>query len=156
MQVNVKSKTPGQRGLPKKPVPRAFVSRAGVEGDYNVYRQEERRGDPDCALLVMPIETIRELNSEGWPVHPGDLGENLTTTGIPYASFTVGKTFAVGGAKFQISKACDPCDNLYLLPYVGDSRGPGFLKVMLGRRGWYARVVREGRVKPGDPVIEEL
>lgn len=103
----------------------------------------------------MPIETIRELNSEGWPIKPGDLGENFTTRGIPYQAFGLGKVFAAGMMRFQISKVCDPCDNLFLLPYVGASRGPGFLKVMLGRRGWYARVLEEGRVKTGDRLTEE-
>jgi len=154
-QVNAKPKTDTERGLPKKPVGFARVTSGGVVGDYNVYRHEERHDDPDSALLVFPIETIRDLNSEGWPVKPGDLGENLTTTGIPYSSFAVGKTFGAGGVRFQISRACDPCDNLYLLPYVGEAKGPEFLRAMLGRRGWYARVLQEGVVRPGDPITEQ-
>jgi len=153
-QINVKPQTKGEHGLPKKPVDSAFVTRAGVEGDFNVYRHEERRDDPDQALLIMPLETIRKLNSEGWPIKPGDLGENFTTRGIPYGEFGVGKVFSAGGVRFQISKACDPCNNLFLLPYVGSSRGPKFLKVMLGRRGWYARVLEEGRVDAGDRLME--
>jgi MOSC domain-containing protein YiiM len=154
-RINVKSQTKGEHGLPKKQVDSAFVARAGIEGDFNVYRHEECRDDLDQALLIMPIETIGELNSEGWPIKPGDLGENFTTSGIPYQAFAVGKVFGAGEARFQISKACDPCDNLFLLPYVGESKGPGFLKVMLGRRGWYARVLEEGRVRAGDRLIEE-
>ena len=123
-------------------------------GDFNVYRHEEIGDDPDSAILIMPVEMIEELNSEGWPVKPGDLGENLTTSGIPYSSFSVGKTFTAGKVRLQISRACDPCDNLFLLPYVQKLRGPAFLKTMLGRRGWYARVVEEGWVKTGDPVAE--
>ena len=132
----------------------AFVTFAGVRGDYNVYRQEELGGDPDSALLIFPSETISELNSEGWPVRPGDLGENLTPSGVPYSSFAAGKTFTAGEVTFQISRACDPCDNLLTLPYLGAKRGPAFLKTMLGRRGWYARVLKEGRVRRGDPLAE--
>ena len=152
LQVNAKPQTKGEHGLPKRPVASAIVSRAGVEGDFNVYRHEEQEDEPDQALMIMPIETIRELNDEGWPVRPGDLGENLTTSGIPYESFSIGKTFIAGGVRLQISKPCEPCTRLYSLPYVGKSKGPGFLKVMLGRRGWYARVVVEGRVRAGDSV----
>jgi MOSC domain-containing protein YiiM len=151
-RINVKALVQGERGLPKKPVDSAFVSFAGVQGDFNVYRHEEREDDPDSALLIMPIETIKELNSEGWPIKPGDLGENFTTTGIPYGSFAVGKVFTAGEVRFQISRACDPCDNLFLLPYVGQSRGPKFLKTMLGRRGWYARVLKEGRIRAQDRI----
>ena len=153
-QINVKARTPGERGLPKGSVDSAFVGRGGLVGDFNVYRHEEIEDDPDSAVLIMPVETIEELNSEGWPVKPGDLGENLTTSGIPYSSFSVGKTFTAGKVRLQISRACDPCDNLFLLPYVQKLRGPAFLKTMLGRRGWYARVVEEGWVKTGDPVAE--
>ena len=154
LQLNVKPQTPGEHGLPKKPVASAMVTKRGVEGDFNVYRQEKLRGDPDSALLIMPIEKIRELNSEGWPIKPADIGENLTTSGIPYDSFAVGRIFTAGGVRFQISRACDPCTNLYLLPYVGKTKGPEFLKLMLGRRGWYARVLQEGRVNTGDRISE--
>lgn len=151
-QISVKPHVKGEYGLPKKPVDLAHVTRAGVQGDFNIYRHEEMDDDPDQAILIMPIETIEKLNEEGWPVRPGDLGENLTTSGIPYESFSIGKTFIAGGVRLQISKPCEPCTRLYSLPYVGKSKGPGFLKVMLGRRGWYARVVVEGRVRAGDSV----
>jgi MOSC domain-containing protein YiiM len=153
-QINVKPKTRVERGLPKVHVESAFVSRKGIRGDFNVYRHEVLKDDPDSALLVIPLETIEELNLEGWPVKPGDLGENITTRGVSYSSFSIGKTYAIRGVSFQISRACDPCDNLYLLPYVGKSKGPRFLKTMLGRRGWYARVLEEGWVAKGDPIIE--
>ena len=149
-QINVKPQTKGEHGLPKKPVTSALVTRTGVEGDFNVYRHKEREDDPDQALLIMPVETIEELNEEGWQVKPGDLGENFTTSGLPYTAFSVGKMFAAGEIRFQISRACEPCTNLYSLPFVGESKGPDFLKVMLGRRGWYAKVILEGRVKAGD------
>ncbi len=153
-QVNLKNRTPGEHGLPKNPVSSAFVGKAGVEGDFNVFRHEERKDDPDQALLIMPIEMIKELNSEGWPIKPGDLGENFTTVGVSYKSFAPGKIYDAGGVRLQISKACDPCNNLYLLPYVGKTRGHEFLKLMLGRRGWYARVLSEGQVKHGDRIEE--
>lgn len=153
-QINVKPPTKGERGLPKAPVDSAFVTREGVKGDFNVYRHEELNDDPDSALLLVPMETIAELNAEGWPIKPGDLGENFTTSGIQYSSFTVGKVFKVGEVRLQISRACDPCDNLFLLPYVGRSKGPQFLKVMLHRRGWYARVLHGGWVRKGYQITE--
>ena len=154
-QINAKPKTGTERGLPKKPVSSASVTVGGVVGDYNVYRHDELDDDPDSALLLFPVEMIGQLNKEGWPVKPGDLGENLTTSGIPYSQFAIGKTYTAGGIRFQISRACDPCNNLYRLPYVGKTRGPEFLKVMLGRRGWYARVLQEGRVRAGDVIAED-
>jgi MOSC domain-containing protein YiiM len=152
VRLGVKSRVPGQRGLPKPEAPQVRVTSAGVEGDYNVWRQEERGGDPDYALLVIPKETLDQLNREGWPVRPGDLGENITTVGLPYAAFQPPCRFRAGTVVAEVSKACDPCDNLTLLPYVGRARGPEFLKAMMGRRGWYARVVSPGEIRAGDPL----
>lgn len=154
-QLNVKAKTPGSRGLPKTPVSSVRILKNGLEGDYNVYRHDILSDDPDSAVLLMPLETINELNNEGWPIKPGDIGENITTNGIPYFQMSPGKTLRIGSeVVIQISRACDPCSNLYLLPYVGDKKGPSFLKVMLGRRGWYARVIQEGTVRKGDEIRE--
>ena len=150
-----KPEVSGERGLPKPSVREAFVSFGGIAGDFNRYRHDEKKDDPAMALLIMPRETLAELEREGWPVRSGDLGENITTEGIPYPEFAPGRRFRAGAMEFEVSKACTPCDNLYRLPYVGAARGPEFLKVMLDRRGWYARVVREGWVHAGD-LIERV
>lgn len=147
-----KPEVTGEHGLPKPSVPEAFASRSGFRGDFNRYRHEEKRDDPDMALLIVPRETLGDLGREGWPVKSGDLGENITTEGVAYDAFRPGRRFRMGEVTFQVSKACTPCENLYLLPYVGTARGPEFLKVMLNRRGWYARVLHEGWVRTGDRI----
>jgi len=151
-ELHRKAEIAGEHGLPKPSVSEALVSRSGLRGDFNRYRHEEKKDDPAMALLLVPRETLSELSREGWPVRPGDLGENFTTEGIPYNAFTPGRRFRAGEVMFEISKACTPCDNLFLLPYVGPARGAEFLKVMLDRRGWYARVLHEGRVRAGDRI----
>lgn len=151
-RIHRKPQTPGQRGLPKVSVEEVAVTTAGLDGDYNVYRHDEKADDPGMAVLVVPLETLHELNREGWPVRPGDLGENVTSVGLAYDAFAPGRRFRVGGVVLEVTKPCTPCDNLYGLPYIGPSRGPEFLKVMLDRRGWYAKVVEEGRVRRGDPI----
>lgn len=152
-QMNVKPEVRGERGLPKTPVDRALVRRTGLVGDFNRYRREEAHDDPAMAVLLMPMETIQELNKEGWPIKPGDIGENFTTSGISYDAFAAGKRFRIGKAVVRITKACDPCSNLYLLPYVGKDKD--IVKAMYRRRGWYASVEQEGEVLKGD-AIEEL
>ncbi|HTP56350.1 MAG TPA: MOSC domain-containing protein [Thermoplasmata archaeon] len=150
--LHAKPRTPGEHGLPKPSVPRVAVRGDGVEGDYNVYRQEEKHGDPRMAVLLIPAETLEEFRRDGWPVRPGDLGENVTTRGLSYEALAPPGRFEVGRAVLEISKACTPCDNLHLLPYVGPSRGAEFVRTAVGRRGWYARVVREGEIQVGDPI----
>ena len=150
-QINVKPETVGERGLPKRPVDSVTVTRAGLVGDFNRYRHEEEHDNAKMAVLIMPLEMIQQLNSEGWPIKPGDLGENFTTKGIAYEKFAVEKKYAIGEAIVQISKVCDPCSNLYQLPYVGKTNSH-FVKTMTGRRGWYATVEREGLVRKGDQI----
>lgn len=147
-----KPETGSEHGLPKPTARALHITHAGVEGDFNRYRHEEQHDEPNQAVLFMPVETIRSLNSEGWPIREGDIGENITTEGIPYDDFHPGDKFRAGESVLEVSKPCVPCTNLYLLPYVGEAKGPGFLKTMLGRRGWYASVVREGWVRTGDAI----
>ena len=151
-RLGAKSRVEGEHGLPKPELPEARITVRGVDGDYNLYRETKRGGDPEMALLLLPEETIEELNRGGWPVRPGDLGENVTTSGIPYGRLAPPRQLRLGEVVVQTTKPCEPCDNLCLLPYVGRERGPAFLKAMLGRRGWFAKVVREGVVRKGDAI----
>ena len=82
------------------------------------------------AILVYPMETIQELNQEGWPVQPGDIGENLTVEGYAHDSFKVGQQYIAGDATIEISLECDPCTNLGLLPYVGQKHTTTFIKTI--------------------------
>jgi len=152
LQINVKDIKAGKPGLPKYPIDRAYLSSAGVEGDFNHYRTSDLQGDPDQALLIMTIDAIERLNQEGWPIEPGHIGENVTVDGIAYDDFTPGRQVRVGDAIVEITKACTPCVNLYKLPYIGEERGPEFLRAMNNRRGWYARVVEQGDIAPGATV----
>ncbi len=154
-EIHRKPETRGEHGLPKPTVPSARVTFAGLEGDFNRWRHETQHDDSGMAILVVPKETLEQLNREGWPVRTGDLGENITSSGIPYDAFAPGRRFRVGDSVIEVTKACTPCDNLYLLPYVGPAKGPEFLRVMMGRRGWYAKVIREGVVRAGDPLVPE-
>lgn len=152
LRLNIKGAQPGAHGLPKHPVPSAQLDFEGFSGDFNRYRHEELRDEADSAVLLLPIETVRDLQRDGWPVEPGHLGENVTTEGVPYNDLNPGSVWSIGSAVVRVTRACDPCTNLYLLPYVGPTRGPAFVKTMVGRRGWYARVVDPGVVRVGDPI----
>ncbi|MCB1325103.1 MAG: MOSC domain-containing protein [Spirochaetales bacterium] len=142
----------GEGGLYKPSIPEGQIGQAGLEGDFNHFRAARLKGDPDQALLLMPWETLEELNNEFWPVQPGDLGENFTTRGIKHDEFQPGQRYRIGDALIEVTRLCDPCRNLYKLSYVGSMGGAEFLKTLVGRRGWYARVLKPGLVRAGDPV----
>ena len=152
VRLSVKPATPGEPGLPKHAVPALAVGVFGAEGDFNRYRAREMPGDRDQALLLMTLEVLGQLRQEGWPVQPGDLGENVTLDGVPESRLVPGVRLRQGDVELEVSKACDPCTELYTLPYVGPDRGPAFVRTMLKWRGWYARVLAPGTLDLERPV----
>ena len=93
-----------------------------------------------------------KLNGENWPIKRGDIGENFTISGIVHSHFSPGQQFQLGECILEISFECDPCHNLAVLPYVGEDKLNEFIKTLMHRRGWYAKVIKEGTVKTGDPI----
>ncbi|MBT3590539.1 MAG: MOSC domain-containing protein [Candidatus Marinimicrobia bacterium] len=152
LQINVKPNVFNEHGLPKIPVDDVFVSNMGVSGDYNNYRTNKKDRNPDMAVLLYPDESIKELNGENWPIKRGDIGENFTISGILHSHFSPGQQFQLGECILEISFECDPCHNLAVLPYVGEDKLNEFIKTLMHRRGWYAKVIKEGTVKTGDPI----
>ena len=150
--MSVKPNTPGERGLPKRAVVRLELRATGATGDCNHYRAERLPGDLDQAVLVLTAEVLTALAAEGWPIRPGDLGENLTLADIPESALQPGARLRLGDVLLEISHACDPCTELYALPYVGAARGPELIRTLHGRRGWYARVLHPGIVDMTTPV----
>jgi kynurenine formamidase len=62
-QINL---SPG--GVPKRPVPTARVTRAGIEGD--AHRHAEQHGGPDRALCLFSLEQIeRSIAPAEWATH---------------------------------------------------------------------------------------
>lgn len=155
VRISAKPKTEGERGIPKIAVDNAFVKKEGIDGDYNNYRTAKKNATLDRALLIMPLSTLDELNKEGWPVKPGDIGENLTIDGIAYSQLKKGRRYSAGDVVFEITTPATPCKNLALLSYVGQEKITEFMRTLVDRRGWYAKVLREGKIKKGMP-LEEL
>ncbi len=153
LSINTKSKTEGERGVPKYHVDEAMVERLGFVGDYNKYRSESKGNSPDRAVLIMSEDILNQLRSEGWPVQNGDLGENITIADIDYKSIKIGDKFRLGDVEIQITEACRPCVNLGVLPYV-DTRVKEFIETLKGRRGYYAKVLKEGNLNVSDTITK--
>lgn len=155
-RLGIKPGVAGEVGLPKRAVAALRFTAAGAEGDYNHYRATELDGDPDQAVLVVTEDLLAQLASEGWPVQPGDLGENLTLRGVAESALSAGVLLETGAVTILLTRPCDPCTNLYALPYVGARNGPAFLKATVGRRGWYGKVVAPGEIRTGAAVTLRL
>lgn len=159
IRINVKNKEKYKEtgyitGLPKFEVSEAEITKSGVADDYNDYRSKSKKNTPDRAVLIMTIDAMKQLEKEGWAVKPGDIGENLTIDEMPYDSFEIGNKYAVGGVELQITEKCNPCTRLANLPYIGKERVNEFIKTIKNRRGWYAKVLKEGLVQKGDKITQ--
>src|SRR3954468_13106895 len=109
VQLSLKPREGRARGLPKRAVGQLTITTDGVEGDFNRWRTEKANGDPDQAVLLHSVEGLAQLRAEGWPIEPGDLGENLTVADLPGDLLRPGARIESGAVILEVSKACDPC-----------------------------------------------
>ena len=146
VQVNV---SPG--GVPKHPVAEARVGRLGLDGD--AHNHDAVHGGPHRAVSLFAIEAIERVRADGHPgVVPGAVGENLTTVGIELSTLELGTRLAIGGEVIlEISGPANPCDVIKGAFAAGKS---GRISILLhpSDSRMYARVEREGVVRPGDPI----
>jgi MOSC domain-containing protein YiiM len=103
----------------------------GVEGCAH------RRGGKRNVLFV----AAEDLEALG--VSPGAVKENFTIRGADVMRWPVGQRLAIGGAEFEISMVCDPCELM-------EEIRPGLQAEIEGRRGMLARVLKTGKVSVGD------
>lgn len=111
-------------------------------------------GGVDKAVYAYPHEHYaawaRELGRDD--LTPGWFGENLTIDGVSEDEVAIGDAFRAGSALLEVSQPRIPC--FKLAARMGD---PAFAKPFLrsGRTGFYLRVIEEGTVEAGDPVVRE-
>lgn len=104
----------------------------------------------DCCthrqVSLLAIESIDKMRKLGFDVGPGVFAENLTTTGVELAALPVGTEIAVGSEVLlevtQIGKECHRGCAIY--QEIG--------KCIMPKEGIFARVLRSGRVRAGDPI----
>ena len=146
LQVNV---SPG--GVPKLAVDEGWVGRDGLGGD--AHDHDAVHGGPHRAICLFASEAIERVRADGHSgVGPGSVGENLTTQGIELALLPVGTRLAIGDeVVLEISGPANPCDVIKGAFVAGKS---GRISILLhpADSRMYARVERDGVVRPGDPI----
>jgi MOSC domain-containing protein YiiM len=137
-------------GIPKTPVDRAWVDTFGLKGDEHDERTVH--GGPHQAVCLYGIEAIERLQSEGHPVEPGSVGENLTTAGVEWSLLPVGTRARIGQTlELEVASPATPCKTQ--TRNFADGR---FKRMSIDLHPsdsrMYARVLSEGEVKPGDQI----
>src|SRR5215210_8501277 len=108
VQLHLKPREGRARGIPKRVVNQVTITPEGVEGDFNRWRTEKANGDPDQAVLLLSEEILADLRREGWPVQPGELGENLTLADLPLDALQPGARVRADEVELEVTKPCDP------------------------------------------------
>lgn len=139
----------------------------GVEGDVHAGVTVKHRSrvaqDPTQPNLrqvhLIHQELFAELGEQGFAVAPGQLGENITTTGIDLLGLPVGTLLRIGEeAVVEVTGLRNPCLQI-------DNFQEGLLKKVVGRdeagnivrRAGIMSVVQAGGVvRPGDLITVEL
>jgi MOSC domain-containing protein YiiM len=144
-----------------------LVEGLGVEGDGHLGRTVQHlsrvRRDPTQPNLrqvhLMPTELFDEVRRAGHVVGPGELGENVTTTGVDVFGLPTGTVLRLGEvAEVLVTGLRNPCRQI-------DDFQPGLLSQVLGRdasgrpvrrAGIMGVVRRGGDVRPGDAITVVL
>lgn len=144
-----------------------LIAGIGVEGDSHagetVKHRSRVRVDPSQPNLrqvhLMHAELFAELRDRGFVVHPGQLGENITTSGLALLDLPTGTLLHLGGqAVVELTGLRNPCAQI-------DAFQPGLLNAVLDRTetgelvrkaGVMGIVHTGGEVRGGDPVRVEL
>jgi MOSC domain-containing protein YiiM len=139
----------------------------GVAGDAHmgatVKHRSRVRKDPTQPNLrqvhLMHAELFDQLRAKGFSVRPGDLGENVTTSGIDLLALPRGARLHLGEtAVVEVTGLRNPCIQLNgfqkgLMAATLDKDAAGNL---IRKAGVMSIVLADGDVRPGDAVRVEL
>lgn len=81
---------------------------------------------------------------------PGGFGENFTIDGLSEETACIGDIYAIGEAQIQVTGPRYPCQKIQRRWNI---RGLTARVAKTGRTGWYCRVLCEGMIEPGAPVM---
>lgn len=144
-----------------------LVAGQGVDGDAHAGVTVKHRSrvarDPSQPNLrqvhLIHAELLAELQEAGYDVAPGQMGENVTVSGLDILGLPTGARLQLGpDAVIEVTGLRNPCAQL-------DGIQPGLMAAVLGRdtdgnlvrkAGVMAIVVSAGSVRPGDEVAVSL
>jgi MOSC domain-containing protein YiiM len=97
-------------------------------------------------ISLLPIESFDKLENDIIKINPGDFAENITTIGIEFNNFFVGRRIKIGKSIeleiTQIGKECH--QGCYIKETVGNCIMP--------MEGVFAKVINGGDISVGDAI----
>ena len=144
-----------------------LVAGLGVEGDVHAgatvkHRSRVRRDPTEPNLRQVHLihaELHAELAAQGFELRPGQMGENVTTSGVELLALPTGTRLRLGSAAVvEVTGLRNPCNQL-------DGLSPGLMEAVLDRdedgelvrkSGVMGVVLEGGEVRAGDPIEVDL
>jgi MOSC domain-containing protein YiiM len=143
-----------------------LVAGLGVNGDAHQGAKVQHRSrvaaNPDQPNLrqvhLVMSELLDEVTNAGHSIVAGQLGENITTTGIDLIGLPVGSMLRIGHtALVALTGLRNPCpqiksvgDGVMKMMFIDDPDNPEGPKI--GRTGVMGVVIADGTVSPGDKI----
>jgi MOSC domain-containing protein YiiM len=138
----------------------------GVDGDAHLGATVKHRSrvarDPTQRNLrqvhLLQRELLEELETLGYRIGPGQIGENILTRGVDLLALPTDTVLRIGGAEIRITGLRNPCVQL-------NRFSPGLMAATLDRdangnlirkAGVMGVVLTGGDVRPGDPIAVRL
>ena len=139
-------------GVPKRPIGGTHVGLRGVVGDAHA-TPEPIHGTPEQAVCLLAFEAIERIRADGHQSVPGAYGENLTLGGFDWGALRMGDRLEIGeaGPLLELTDYATPCHQQERW-FVGGRTGRSSARRHPEDARWYAAVLREGPVAPGDQV----
>ncbi len=125
------------RGIEKHSVPEGhFIEDFGIEGDAHA-------GHWHRQVSLLSYDKVRAFNDRGANVDDGAFGENLVVEGIDFRALPVGTRLYAGTVQLEMTQIGKEChSHCAIFKRMGECIMP--------REGVFARVVKEGVIRPGD------
>jgi MOSC domain-containing protein YiiM len=147
VSVNV---SPG--GVPKVPIGAGHMGLRGVDGDRHS-KPEPIHGTPEQAACLYAVEAIERVRADGDDAFPGAYGENFTIAGLDWGGLRSGDRLRIGaaGPLLLLTDFATPCATQARW-FDGGHIGRISASAHPEDARWYASVLEEGPVAPGDRV----
>lgn len=144
-----------------------IIGGLGVEGDAHagttVKHRSRVKRNPDTPNLrqvhLIHQELLDEVEVYGYTVHPGEMGDNITTRGIALLDLPEGTRLHIGGSVvLRVTGLRNPCSQI-------DDFQPGLMAHMVEKladgtivrkAGVMSVAENGGGVRPGDQIRVEL
>jgi MOSC domain-containing protein YiiM len=144
-----------------------LIEGLGVEGDAHAGKTVKHRflvkkdaTKPNIRQVhLIHAELLDKLEEKGFTVHPGQLGENITTRGVDLLGLPTDTILKIGEeAVVKITALRNPCKQI-------DEFQKGLLKEVLYKdeegnlvraTGVMGIILKGGTVQPGDSIVAEL